>query len=216
MGTIISFPKRQLWENEMGENAVQQATQEIRALLNSDTEGLELASQASSRIFKAMGLKPDIPIPIVLIADKLGFRVYQQDIPGDDLSGYIAISGDLREQFSTDKVIVVSDKESLGHKRFTIAHELGHYIYDFDPKSEVEYFNTYRTDEQHTKDIKEERANLFAACLLMPKDEFTAEYNVQSGANLYDICNHLADIFQVSSTAVRRRINELGLLTAEK
>ena len=57
------------------------------------------------------------------------------------------------------------------------------------------------------------RVNRFAAALLMPKDIFTDKYKLFSLLEYKKetIVNELSDIFDVSETAILRRIGELGL-----
>ena len=64
----------------------------------------------------------------------------------------------------------------------------------------------------------ERRASRFAAALLMPKDTFIERYNIIENKNYYEKINILSDEFQVSSTAVNRRVQELkelGILNDE-
>ncbi len=147
----------------------------------------------------------EFPIPIIKIMKELDFLVGQQELK-DELSGYIVISDEVIKKFGKRKMICVNSKDSLGHQRFTIAHELGHYLFDY-PNQMSEFYNTYKTDDADSE--KEKRANRFAAELLMPKEEFLKQYN--KFAESTQIILNLADYFQVSTRAVDRRFIELGL-----
>ena len=71
--------------------------------------------------------------------------------------------------FEGKKVIVSNSSEILSREIFTIAHELGHVIYDFEDE-----FPTVKIDveiEDSAVDISEARAFYFANCFLMPEEE---------------------------------------------
>lgn len=179
----------------------QELIEEIRNMPND----IENISDITQKIIKDLKSK-EFPIPIVKIMKELNFLVGMQELE-DNLSGYIVISEDIVKKFGKDKLICVNSKDSLGHQRFTIAHELAHFLFDFNPAQSNEFYNTYRTDDVENE--KEQRANKFAANLLMPEEEFTKIYN--------DLCNDdekfekLIKYFEVSRRAIDRRIIELGL-----
>lgn len=205
MGKIIPFT-RQDRNSSRGERDMTEVIREIRALPRDGA----LIKTAVDLILKKMGLTDKYPIPIVRIAQEMGFAVYQQPISDKNLSGYIAISGDLKERYPSDKIISVSQDESLGHKRFTIAHELAHFLFDFYPGEMSEYYDTYQTDAIHAESPEEKRANQFAAYLLMPEDIFNkVNDHVKVEGDLYETVNRLAKEFQVSATAARLHIDEV-------
>lgn len=103
--------------------------------------------------------------------------------------------------------IVVPSHTSPERDRFTVAHELGHYILHYvwakkkDPTL-PDRVVAYRRGS----DRIEWEANWFAAAFLMPEDEFTQVYN-EFGGNTRKI----ADWFGVSGAAVEVRARGLGL-----
>lgn len=145
------------------------------------------------------------PIPIVNIMKELNFIVGKQRLE-DDLSGYIVINDEIEKKFGKKKMICVNSNDSWGHQRFTIAHELAHYLFDYNMQ-EPEFYNTYRTTDVNN-DI-EIRANTFAANLLMPEKEFKKQYDKYYDD--IDLYSKLEEYFQVSRRAIDRRIIELGL-----
>lgn len=149
----------------------------------------------------------EFPIPIIKIMKELGFIVGQQELE-NELSGYIVIGNEVKEKFGANKLICVNSKDSLGHQRFTIAHELAHYLFDFN-EGQLEFYNTYRTNEVDS--LEEERANQFAANLLMPEDEFKKVYDDLRSKSDSNIFEKLVNHFQVSRRAIDRRIIELRL-----
>lgn len=102
----------------------------------------------------------EVPIPIVAIMKSLKFQVVSSVMP-EEISGIIGIDEKLKKSFESDKVIAVNAKDNSGHQRFTMAHELAHYLFDFDVSDSIVYYNTYNTSE--TDSSVEKRANFFAA-----------------------------------------------------
>ncbi len=139
--------------------------------------------------------------------DKLNGRYKGRSVK--EASGMISISHDYIRKFGTDKILVIKSNDNIGHQRFAVAHELAHFLFDFNEQSMISYSNFYIPNEQ--SNLIEERANRFAASILMPKDIFIVKYNEykKENYNLYELCSKLADCFLVPSTAVNRRINEL-------
>ncbi len=147
-----------------------------------------------------------IPVDIVKLLQELDFTVGTQ-ILDDDFCGYIAIDKSTSERFNSKGIIAVNKNDNIGHKRFTIAHELAHYIFDYNPKNES-YYNTYKTNDVQTEE--EIRANKFAANLLMPSNEFIDEYNSVRECDT-NIVASLAEKFKVSAKAITKRMEELNL-----
>lgn len=162
-------------------------------------------------------------VPILSIAQHFGFDTRQvflsqleynsneEKKDAQNISGFISIdpNNKTRYHYHSDKVMFINFDNSDGHCRFTVAHELGHYLFDFNETKDTEYINTYRLDD-YINPI-EIRANRFAAALLMPKDKFINEYEISKmkKLTLYDLVCYLSEYFLVSPTAVKRRINEL-------
>ncbi len=108
------------------------------------------------------------PVDVVGLANDLGIRVryktYEDDISGE----LVRVDGERFEIF-------VNALDSVTRQRFTIAHELGHFIYHRDLIGDgVGDDRAYRRTDQSTYhdnriSRKEEReANRFAATILMP------------------------------------------------
>lgn len=102
------------------------------------------------------------PVDVKKIANSLGFRVISFDFP-ETISAVIKIEG-------TKKVIAHNKNKSEVRQRFSIAHELGHYLSGHDNFShERETFvdRDKKYLDPHHRD--EEEADEFAAELLMPE-----------------------------------------------
>lgn len=155
------------------------------------------------------------PTPIVKIAHDFGFATYQaKDIP-EDISGNIFIGGTTKEDYGTDKVIIVGEDEPLPHQRFIVAHELAHYLMDYIGNEEYQKDGTIfsRTYPKVNHDSPEEiRADRFAAELLMPKKVFLAEYvkamKLSDYSKEYTI-PYLAKLFNTKESCIQRRIREV-------
>ena len=100
----------------------------------------------SEKILSIWGVK-EPPVPIIEILKALGFRIFEQEYKEEDreLSGFIAIDNEYRNKFGTDKIISLNTADNQGHKRFTLAHEVSHYIFDFYPRVLASYSNPYIT-----------------------------------------------------------------------
>jgi Zn-dependent peptidase ImmA (M78 family) len=103
------------------------------------------------------------PVPVERLARLKGCRVVKYDIK--DISGVLFRSDD-------DVVIGVNSTQLPQRQRFTIAHELGHFLLHHGQK--VHYDKDYRVSLRSDlssagTDIEEIEANFFAASLLMPE-----------------------------------------------
>ena len=174
--------------------------------------------QTATKILKIVKYdeKSTSAVPIVDIAKNMGFFVNITDnLPNND-SGFIIISPELKEQFSSNKGIVVSDKVKYGKARFVIAHEIGHYLFDFNEQAEPQFSHIFT--EHYSKDSQDDpdelRVNEFAACLLMPRSNFSASFEkLKTNADFSpaDIISALAEQFAVTPKAATARIQDLGL-----
>lgn len=168
------------------------------------------AREIASQIIKEMEIDT-YPIPIVSLLNELGFKVYTSTMPSAGISGFILINPELREKFGTDRVIAVSKDDSTGRQRFTLTHELAHYIFDFNENRRVKYFDTYNIQ----KADKESEAipSRFAAEFLMPENLFVDRYKElkRKSFSLYEIVSTLMDDFNVTQKSVLKRFDELEI-----
>lgn len=153
------------------------------------------------------------PVPIADIAEKYGFVVFETFL--EDESGFLLIS---KEGISINgkkhkKVIAVNSVDTPFRKRFTIAHELGHYfleVYENEEKLVEDYY-VHREINSYNNLKREKEADKFAAELLMPT-EFV-EYEIKRlnrlDLLLTDIPQFISNKFQVSYSSARYRLSEL-------
>lgn len=149
------------------------------------------------------------PFPVVRLANRLGITVYKDDLSAvksiPNLKGYLALKPD------DAPVIVVSKHESTGHQRWTVAHEIWHYMDEGDRECVDMVFFTEDGDYDNNPDEAENNANAFAAELLMPANEFKRIWNNFERSEIDEAMIYLRDCFGVSLTAVQRRADTLGL-----
>ncbi|HAS88554.1 MAG TPA: toxin [Desulfovibrio sp.] len=141
-----------------------------------------------------------LPVDPVRIAAGLGVRVEQSfgeitNNAGQPLSGEFTLE-------SGCPVIRYNATEAPVRQRFTVAHELGHYVLRHGPRHRDEAQN-FSIDNY---DIYEVAANNFAAELLMPAE--AVSYLISQGVNTLQ---RLADSFNVSTVAMNIRLKKLGI-----
>ena len=114
------------------------------------------------------------------------------------------------------KVIVSNSSEILSREIYTVAHELGHILYDFSDNT-----NTIKIDQDEYKhSISESRAYYFADCLLMPEDKIKEllidEFNKSSNELLAINIVQMQLEFGVSFSAICERLCSLNIITTAK
>ena len=121
--------------------------------------------------------------------------------------------------------ILIRADDPLPRRRFTAAHELGHYLLHFLPRLEAERdgemqfvqddgTDTVREDEELSLPEMEQQANQFAAELLMPASVCRAAcegYRGRFGTTARFLEHHLASDLLVSREAARWRLRGLAL-----
>lgn len=149
-----------------------------------------------------------IPVDVIKIANANDIKVYEGDLDKK-------ISGAIRYNRKEERFEILVNKNDAGvRQRFTIAHEIGHYFLHRDHiKSEELHIDTilYRTDKESKEEIKEreKEVDYFAGALLMNK---TLLEKLRSENTITE----LAEIFDVSVSAMTVRLDVLGLLWVVK
>lgn len=156
----------------------------------------------------------DVTALAVSVAQKLGYHA------GDDLEPLICRMGGSVEYSDSEQsesgsikiwpnrfVIYLSLTTSLLRDRFTIAHELGHYVlhYIYPNQHSGADIKHLRAERFGSGDAENE-ANWFAAAFLMPPDQFRSKYDELKGNHIL-----LAHHFKVSQPASEVRARSLGL-----
>jgi hypothetical protein len=140
----------------------------------------------------------ELPVPVERIADNLlGLSVAESD--------ELAVSGLLLPRQREIWLNAAEARESPGRRRFTIAHELGHWICQcLGGRREAIYCRPRDLATSASRALERE-ANVFAAELLMPEPLVRREFpHAASSAEL-------ANWFGVSAEAMGWRLYSFGL-----
>jgi Zn-dependent peptidase ImmA (M78 family) len=127
----------------------------------------------------------------------------------DEISGVLDTRGDR-------PIVLVQEKHEERRKRFSLAHELGHFVLNSSPRGVHLDRQTYFRSNLSSSgtDIEEKKANRFAAELLMPSD-ILWEILLEDMPDLIDAeeedslkeLNNLATRFNVSIAALTIKIS---------
>jgi len=147
-----------------------------------------------------------IPIKIEEIAKKEGLKVIPYPF-NEGISGTLLIN---------ENVIGFNQTESRVRRRFTIAHELGHFMLHRNQNKTVFLDKLFRFNvpNDNQNEQFEMEANAFAAAILMPEKILRKEIKgieIDLGDEL--AIKYLAKKFDVSTTAMYFRLLNLKLIS---
>ncbi|MGD9724443.1 MAG: ImmA/IrrE family metallo-endopeptidase [Pirellulales bacterium] len=150
------------------------------------------------------------PVPVEKVARALGISVQRSPVDDDDLSGFL-----YRNRKDAITVIGVNESHAKARQRFTIAHEIGHFIlHDMDDVHVDRGFSVKLRSgaSSEGRNIEEIEANLFAAELLMPKEFLDRDLADIDSVDLVDeeVIADLARRYGVSTQAMTFRLGYLG------
>jgi Zn-dependent peptidase ImmA (M78 family) len=175
------------------------------------TPRLKRAVTKASRLLMELNIH-EAPIPVEMIATKLGLHVERVPL-GDEISGVLVIQ-------DGRGVIGVNPSHASVRQRFTIAHEIGHFLLHRDAMPvfiDKQFFRTYLakfrdSNSSSGEDKLEREANAFAATLLMPIPIISKALK-EIGVNISDeaAIQQLAERFNVSRQAMSLRIANAAL-----
>ena len=145
-----------------------------------------------------------VPVDVIKIANANDIKVYEGDLDKKT-------SGAIRYNKATDKFEILINKNDVKtRQRFTVAHELGHYFLhqDYLKSEEIHIDTLYRAVEKADEEEKkrERQVDYFAGALLMNRTLLEKLYKENNSIQ------DLADIFNVSVSAMTVRLDILGLL----
>lgn len=139
----------------------------------------------------------DLPVKLSALASKLGVRVVASTLPA-------GISGELRPSADGSCVISINRHDSSRRQRFTVAHELAHFLLHRDHiGSGIKDDALYRSG---LSDAREAEANRLAAEILMPMSLVQRQLQTHGGVATEDVVAKLAVEFGVSDAAMRIRL----------
>ncbi|CAM4406907.1 ImmA/IrrE family metallo-endopeptidase [Pseudoalteromonas ostreae] len=156
----------------------------------------------ANKVFETLWASNDFPVDPVSIAQQMGLQVLDTDLPP-------SVSGALIKEVGEEPIIALHHTDHSNRKRFTCAHELGHYVSRIESEDEgieYEYVDLRGLSASAGSDPEEIFANKFAANLLMP--ERIVKKLFKSRKTHFD----MAMFFGVSNEALKHRLKSLGLL----
>lgn len=154
------------------------------------------------------------PVEIVKLCNKEGLKVFEQYLKPNE-SGLIVVDSKKWDKYESDKFIVVNLSEPATRRRFTIAHELAHFI--LHKGENVLYAHRDMSDNSDSDTSIEKEANYFAANVLMPeklvKDRVQEIRQDSVGSTpSFVLTKLIADDFYVSESAAEVRLKQLGII----
>ena len=163
----------------------------------------------------------EVPVNVWQIARHLGLEVLEANFKNKNVSGSIIVADaipKILEKFNTNKAIILNRNENSKVQAFTVAHELGHYVMDISGTSS--FFENYHiskekkeplNDKEQLRKTMEDRADKFAAMLLMPEKEFIEYYENSILKNTNEIYEEMSNKFMVPVEGVKKRFEELNI-----
>ena len=140
------------------------------------------------------------PISLDLVCEKLGFKIIPYEFP-DSMSALFIIEGNI-------KAIGVNKNHPRVRQRFSLAHELGHFVSGHEDFNHEEVAHIDREKKYLNRFHRmEEEADEFAAELLMPEFILKNDYHTSSGE-----IEDLAKKYEVSQQAMTIQLINLKLL----
>lgn len=142
-----------------------------------------------------------LPVKVDEIARRMGAQVERRYGTDFSYSGYFR---DAESSPNGVPLIEFNGADSPTRQRFTVAHELGHFVLGHGT-SPRDYPTSFGAG---TSDWREREANQFAAEILMPAE--TVRNVVMRG--YASTVNELASMFGVSTLAMGYRLDNIGML----
>ncbi|MBN7275556.1 ImmA/IrrE family metallo-endopeptidase [Ligilactobacillus pobuzihii] len=134
---------------------------------------------------------------IVLLVERLGIRVCYCDLSSEHIDA-------VTDELDGKPYIAINNSRSSVRMRFNLAHELGHII-----------MHGEKTTSNCAKDVykrREEEANYFAGCLLMPEDGLNLDMSRTNLNYLVELKKH----WKVSVQALITRGKQIGLIDEQQ
>ena len=109
-----------------------------------------------------------------LVEEKLGIPVIQARLPNRIAGATVMTTNDDGDEVRGVVLNTVGENENVWIRRATLAHELGHLLYDPDERLQNvrvdSYDDSQRDPQAYSTDYVEQRANAFAIALLAPNE----------------------------------------------
>lgn len=177
-----------------------------RSDLADTAQPVELASLVIKQV--APQLATLLPLPIDLVAQACGIREVHYSVT-DDYQGCL-----IQDAHKENGIILLKDGMGEPRRRFTVAHELGHFVnLRHVTPAGVDRLLCSKEDMRAQnsglgRHGMEAQANEFASCLLMPKSSLAGQPFMKASPEIQKILD-LQDLCGVSKEAAARRYAEL-------
>jgi len=156
----------------------------------------------------------EAPINLNKIAKSLNIEILSKPSE-DDLSGFL-----FRDFVTNQNIIGVNQNHHPNRRRFTIAHEIGHFLlhnyegFHFDSNNESYLIKLRKKNSDVTNREEEREADIFAAELLMPTDFVIQDVSKLENPDLLfdDNIPNLARKYKVSVRALTIRLENLNYI----
>ncbi len=128
-------------------------------------------------------------------------------------------SGDLGFTMKKDSdfIIFTNSSSRLARELFTLAHEIGHYILHMSEAGA--FIDNAVTISNRSCDEREQEANYFAVCLLLPKDEVQKFVELELKSDNLDSAMDIARIMSAFNVSFEMTLNTLenyGIITGNE
>ncbi len=170
-------------------------------------KGSRLSAKSLIDILKSSGYELKLPIDVNEIIAILGIPIEKKpDFRKSKVTGSISMIEGSPKIWINPMMNQTKERE-----RFTLAHELGHFMLHIAPSFKDEYISddNIEWNRDSNWDVKEMEANRFAAELLMPLEQVQQEFEVLDTSSKK--VEKLSEIFNVSRQALQFRLQSLGL-----
>lgn len=164
------------------------------------SDAYTIAELHASKLLEMRGVHGPGPVDLLWIRDVPRIRIIprpRHEMPSN-LAGFT-------EWEDGQYKISINRNAVLGRRRFTLAHEFGHII-TWNAKKIIYANLGHGNQEKHDRHV-EMVTDHFAACLLMPRRYVKQAWTM----GIQDI-EALAELFKVSTEAMRVRLSYLGLI----
>ena len=169
---------------------------------------------AARNIRSVLSLGGDPILNLASLLENYGIKIWQQPLLDSKAWGFSISSQEL------GWCIFVNTNCSIARQNFTIAHEFGHLIMDH--KHDVSIFSESSSSEfnKSLKNVKETRANAFAAAFLMPEEsikEVLRKYHIATSKDVSSyVIDFLRQYYQVSYESMCWRLLGLDIITKQQ
>lgn len=172
------------------------------------SEHIQNIEKQSKAILEGVGVDSP-PVPVRRVAEHLDVKVRPSEF-GDNVSGLLTLEGER-------PTIGYNSQHSEVRRRFTIAHEIGHFIRHHETSTlfiekgygKVFFRNDRSSEGEYTRELE---ANAFAASLLMPEAMLREEISRRDfDLAEENVLSELAELFKVSRQAMTYRLANSGV-----